>query len=251
MTRIRLMFLVVPALVFGLCGPAAAQPVLNPGGGGIPAAPGPGPNPPPPPPPPPERTPGIALTEPMWVAVDGQATGPFQPPEIAKKVMAREIIDETMVFTNSMNRWARAGDVAALQPLLKQAASATRKQAVPAVPQQGDREETARFTQFMLGEWVVDAPNPEPGFTIRTQMRYLPNATFRGFFTITGTLHDGRPMSSTKPWNGSWSVQPIDDRRFLLTIRSSEGATSAPYQILDQSRLRSENDGAIATRIAY
>ena len=227
-------------LVFGLASPAAAQPRLDPPG----SAPGG------PPPPPPSGTPGIGLTEPMWVAVNGQATGPFQPPEIAHKIATREIIGETMVFTNSMNRWVRAADVAALQPLL-QKAQASPPGAPPAVPPQprpGDREAMQRLEQFMVGEWLVETPGMYPGITLRTQVRYFPDGTYRGFQATVAHM-GGQQGTQTRPLNGRWTVQPLDAQRFILTVTGNLLVGSVTLEFLDPNRLRNSQDNYVSVRI--
>jgi hypothetical protein len=230
--------------LFLLAAALQAQPVL-------PGAPSAQP-PPPPPPPPPAGTPGIGLTEPMWVSVNGQATGPFQPQVIVEKIARREIIGETLVFTQSMNRWVRAADVAALQPLLQQAqsmppAGPPGAPHPPPQPPPGSHEQVQRLTMFLVGEWLVEVPGHYPGITVRTQTRYFPDGTYRGFQATIVAGGSGVPSGGvTRPHNGRWSVQPIDDRRFTLSLTGPQMAGSVALEILDQNRLRNETDNYVA-----
>jgi hypothetical protein len=245
--------------LLGAVATSQAQPVPpgqgpGPGPGG---PPGVQPPPPPPPPPPPGGTPGIALTEPMWVAVNGQTTGPFEPRVIAEKIARREIIGETLVFTQSMNRWVRAADVAALQPLLQHAQGGRTTVGPPGAPlpppqpPPGSQEQIQRLTMFMVGEWMVEVPGQYAGLTVRTQTRYYADGNYRGFQTITAAGGAGLPpASSTRPHNGRWTVQPIDDRRFTLSLTGPQMAGSLVLEILDQNRMRNEVDNYVAIRIA-
>lgn len=248
MTRTGLV-LVIAALAFGSAGPAAAQPVLPPAGGG--PSGGRGIGPPPPPPPSEEREPGIALREPMWVSVRGEATGPFEPPVIMQKIEAREIIAETQVYTRSLNRWVRAGEVAALQPLLQRAAASPRS-GTPAPPGPDDREEAARFRQYMLGEWEYDGPpEPKSGAPSRVFLRYRPDGTYRGYITHTFTTKHGDKDPASAPMTGKWAVKPVSDRRFLLRMDAGKGVVDLPYEILDDNRTRDLNTGVIAIRTGF
>jgi hypothetical protein len=254
-TKRGLTVTVVAIAVLGMVGLLQAQPVppgRSPGGGPSIQPPAP----PPPPPPPPSGTPQIALTEPMWVAVNGQATGPFEPRMIAEKIARREIIGETLVFTQSMNRWVRAADVAALQPLLQQAQGGGGIGGPPGIPQPppapppGTNEQIQRLTNFMIGEWMVETPGHYQGITVRTQTRYFADGNFRGFQATTVAGGGGVPPNTvTRPHNGRWSVQPIDDRRFTLTLTGAQMAGSVVLEILDQNRLRNETDNYVAIRI--
>jgi hypothetical protein len=185
----------------------------------------------------------------MWVAVNGQSTGPFEPPVIAQKIAAREIIGETLVFTNSINRWTRAADLAALQPLLRQAQAGTPPPAPPPTPPAGDNEAIARLTQYMTGEWMVETPGQYAGLTVRTQLRYFPDGNFRGARLLIGANPGGAPFTQTTPLNGRWSVTPIDDRRFVLTFTGASLAGSVSLEILDQNRLRNEQENYISVRV--
>ncbi len=205
--------------------------------------------PPPPPPPPQASTPGVALNEPMWIAVNGQTTGPFEPNAIVQKIAAREIIGETLVFTNSMNRWVRASDVAALQPLLRQAQAGAPQPGIPPTPPAGDNEQIARLTQFMVGEWMTETPGMYQGITVRMQTRYFPDGTFRGYSTLIAAMGGGPSGTQTRPHNGRFTIQPIDDRRFVLTLTGAQLAGSTAMEILDQNRLRNEQDNYTAVRI--
>ncbi|MCC7346566.1 MAG: DUF4339 domain-containing protein [Variibacter sp.] len=240
--------LLIAAMVLGLSAAGGAQPQLP---GGQPRVGGP--PPPPPPPQPPPTPPGVGLNEPMWVAVNGQPTGPFEPPVIFQKIAAREIIGETLVFTNSMNRWVRAADVAALQPALRQAQAGGGGGGggmppgpnPPPLPPSGGQEAIQRLEQFMLGEWMVEQPGMYQGITVRTQTRYLKDNTFVGFQVLVGQMGSG----STRPHNGRWSVQPIDDRRFMLTLTGAQLSGTVTLEIVDPNRLRNTQDNYISFRI--
>lgn len=235
----RFLSLVVTLIAAFASGPVDAQPRIGPQSGSTGG----------PPPPPASNASPIALNEPMWVAVNGQSTGPFQPPEIVRKISVREIIGETMVFTNSINRWTRAADVAALQSLLQQAQAGAPAPSPPPAPPSGDNEAVARITQFVVGEWMVEQPGMYQGLTVRTQIRYFPDGNFRGARHLIGANPGGGPYTQTTPLNGRWSVQPIDDRRFVLTFTGASMAGSVQLEVLDQNRLRSEQDNYISIRV--
>lgn len=261
---LRRLLIVVAAVLLaaGLSSGASAQPTLQPGGGlpgGGSGGSGSGGSGPaggggrPPPLPTPERAPEIALTEPMWVAMHGQPTGPFEPPVIAQKIMAREILGETLVYTASMSGWLPASSVAALQPLLRQAAASAGGRGMPPAPPPlpppgNDREAIQRLTQFVVGEWLVETPGMYPGITVRVQTRYFADGTYRGFHALVGSV-GGAPATQSRPLVGRWTVQPLDDRRFMLQLMGGQEAGTATLEILDPNRLRNFQEGYIAIRI--
>lgn len=257
MTRSRVV-LVIVALALGFAGPGAAQPVIGPSAGGeasdddgLPPG-GAGPAQPQPPLPPSPETPGIALQEPMWVAVDGKTTGPFEPPEIARKIMAGEIAGDTLVYTGSLNRWVRAGEVAVLAPLLRHVA----ERGGSGASAKGDAERVARFTEYMLGEWEFAWPFAPDGAPARAYVRYRPDGTFRGYVTTTDVDQKGWRTSDSEFRGGTWSVQPVDDRHFELLLSYVVKATGenfngkTQYEILGPNRKRETDTKEIAVRVA-
>ena len=83
------------------------QPGINPGfSGGAPQATAPQPPPMPGPPPLPQLN--------LFVALNGQQSGPFEAPALQQMVMSGQLTRETLVWKQGMASWAAAGTVAEL-----------------------------------------------------------------------------------------------------------------------------------------
>ena len=83
------------------------QPGINPGfSGGAPQAAAPQPPPMPGPPPLPQLN--------LFVALNGQQSGPFEAPALQQMVMSGQLTRETLVWKQGMASWAAAGTVAEL-----------------------------------------------------------------------------------------------------------------------------------------
>jgi hypothetical protein len=65
------------------------------------------------PPPPPSSGPAV------YIAVDGETTGPFNAKQLTQKLRDGALDRSTMVWMEGMDEWAPAGEVDALQALLK------------------------------------------------------------------------------------------------------------------------------------
>jgi len=81
------------------------QPGITPGFSGGAAQPPPMPGPPP--------LPQLNL----FVAINGQQTGPFEAPALQQMVMSGQLTRETLVWKQGMANWAAAGTVAELTPV--------------------------------------------------------------------------------------------------------------------------------------
>jgi hypothetical protein len=137
---------------------------------------------------------------------------------------------------------------AAAQPQIQPPAQQPRPQP-PSVPPAGSNEAIDRFMQYVTGEWLVETPGQYAGLTVRLQVRYLPDATFRGARYLIGANPGGAPFTQTTPVTGRWSVTPIDDRRFVLTVTGASLSGSTTLEVLDQNRLRNEQENYIAVRV--
>ena len=68
------------------------------------------------------------------VAVNGQATGPYNLITVAKMIGAGEIIKETLVWTSGMVDWAKAGEVPALRDLFDNETNTSKAKEMPPIP---------------------------------------------------------------------------------------------------------------------
>ena len=64
------------------------------------------------------------------VAVNGQATGPFDMNTLAQMIVAGTLLKESLVWTNGMANWSKAGDVTELQNLFP---------TMPPIPEENDK----------------------------------------------------------------------------------------------------------------
>lgn len=65
----------------------------------------------------PAAPPPLPQETPYHVAVGGQQTGPFPMDDLRRKAAGGELTRDTLVWTQGMDAWTRAGDVPALAPL--------------------------------------------------------------------------------------------------------------------------------------
>ena len=111
-----------------------------------------------------------------------------------------------------------------------------------------DYDEPAR--RFLLGEWYVEQPSPvTTSAVVRTQVRYFPDASFRGFQQTVASFGGPQPYIATQPLNGRWTVQGMGQSRFMLTLQSPTGVSTSVLDILDRNHLRNNDAGYVATRI--
>ncbi len=200
-----------------------------------------------------------AAFEPLYVAVNQQPTGPFGAEEIARKIAAGEITAQTLVYAPGLGQWTPAGQVPVLAPLLARQAQATpgglppipNNQPLPqpnfAPPGTGSSAEEQRLENYLYGEWMREEPMPmAPQVTRRIQIRFLQGGDF---YAITTLMMQGLP-GTTQPSRGRWAVQPMQERRFVITTTGQDGAGSTQVEILDNNTMRDVTTGTPIRRIA-
>lgn len=217
--------------------PPPAPPPLVTGGGAVP-----------PPPPPP-----VDLK--IFVAVNGQTTGPFNEAQLKTMIAAGNLKPETLVWKDGMANWAAASTVAALQPLMVAAK--------PAFDAKG----------FLTGTWEarnlkVPLPGvPEGGLMSGTTL-YSPDGTFQSFGTIRANVPNPMRPGTTNLMHmqiqsvGTYTVAVLSETRFVIqtdsTITMNVGNGIPPstekvtgsqtVDILDRNTVRSE-EGYVSYRI--
>lgn len=191
-------------------------------------------------------TPAVPAGEPMWVSVDGRQTGPFDRAAITAKVTAGEIGVDTFVYTRSLGRWVKAGDVAELKPLF---AGAPTPIPPPPTPTGDDRA-----ADYIVGEWFSEGPTPNqiPGLGFEMQLRvqivYRSDKSYRGYAqTIVAYPNMPPQIAETRPFEGRWSVKALNEREFMVTLTGSVNETRR-FEILDHDRVRNPDTGAVSVR---
>lgn len=230
--------LVAPALVIGVMAAsvAAAQGVEGPKPGTAgPAAPAPSGDRPPPltRPAAPAQVP-VGEAPAFFVDVNGQPQGPFTLQQLAEWAAAGRLSAETLVWRRGTPDWQPAQLMPELRPMLSAGP--------PAVPHR------MRFERFMLGTWEEQSRHGT--ISVSTTLRFASDGSFSGVqrSQLAGT---SAPALAT-PVTGTWSVEAMGDRRFVLTLTPREEGfrRQVTTQILvDDQQIRNEETGAISRRV--
>lgn len=232
-------------------------------GGGEDASPGEGAAPPPgggavtPPPPPPEDEVEKVVTPPpppppeaqleVYVAVNGQTTGPFNAGQLRAKVLAGELTGDTYVWMDGMAEWKRAREVPELAPILA------------AAPEKPDFDAVA----FLSGSWESDPQQMQvPGAEraeIRGTIEYRRDGSFEGFGTLSMTAQ-GFTQTMGFTMSGTFKTQNASAEGFFVTqdgnvtYQTPTGpltetvSTAFKLTILDQDTVTTD-DGTRSRRI--
>ncbi len=263
--------LVLAMLAFGAIGTSTAQaqtqgtlldPAANPNQPGVAGAGAGGALPPPAPPPaiaggggavPPPPPPPTGMK--VFVAVNGQTTGPFDEAQLKTMIQAGNLKPDTLIWKEGMANWSAASTVAEMQPLLVAAK--------PAFDAKG----------FLVGTWEardlkVPMPGVPEGGLMSGTTAYSPDGSFRSFGMIRVNMPDPMRPGATNLMQlriqsvGTYTVTPMSETRFVIQTDSTvtmsvgngippttEKATgSQTIDILDRNTVRSD-EGYVSYRI--
>lgn len=183
--------------------PGTAQPV-QPGA----VAPAPGAGGPPPlatQPPPLNQPPAVPTIKPYFVAVNGQAAGPFDEATLRQMIARGELKRDTLVWAEGMADWTPADKVDELAPLLA------------AVPPEVKFNPTA----FLTGNWRGDpVPTRIPGFTsaqVEGTATYTADGRLIIYGKLVGVSVQGMRISMTISGDGTYKAEMQGEKRIIVT----------------------------------
>lgn len=233
-------------------GVVVTAPPTQPPAGGVATPPPPPPpanavvTPPPPPPPAPQMQ--------VFIAVNGQTSGPFNAQQLEGKAKAGELTLETTVWQDGMANWAAAKTVPEVQAI------------VVANPPAFDPK------GFIVGSWQVSNANvPIPGVPGGGVLNGTTNYGADGSVTIFGTIQVSQPnpaspgqmmqFSITITASGTYTVTPMNSSVFIVNptmtltmsapgMASQSQPANDPIQltVIDRNTVR-DSDGLVSRRV--
>jgi hypothetical protein len=195
---------------------------------------GPAPVPPPPPPPPPEAT--LAF----WVAVNGQAAGPYAVAQMRPLVAQNQLTPQTFVLPVGAQEWRPAQSYPEL-------AAVFAAQPNPA-PQGPD------FKTYILGGWRLGPrQDPATGMLLVFDNYFLPDGTLNAVVTAQSQESNFQGGGSLPPvqqaYSGRWTVRGLSQDRFTLETIVNGFTSTNTLRIVDRNTLFNETAGMNAIRI--
>ena len=180
---------------------------------------------------PPPLPPSEAST--FFVEANGRPEGPLTLQQMAERIAARRLTATTLVWRSGTPNWQQAQHIAELRPLFSN------------VPPPPPPERV--FERLMLGTW--EEQSRQGAIVVMTTLRFGPEGTFSGVQRSQMAGTNLPPLAT--PVNGTWRVEVVDERRFVLTLSPRDGTrpASATHTMIDENQIRNEETGAIARRV--
>jgi hypothetical protein len=164
---------------------------------------------------------------------NGQPVGPLSVAELQERAQRGIVKGETLVWKQGAPAWMPARDVPELR-----AALAALPPPVPVAEQ---------YKRLLVGTWQVQTTD-HYGLTTNTTLTYNADGTYSGVVTQS---YQG--ISVPQPTNGTWTVQPVSESKFSLTVapagRNMGGPATAVLRVLDGNNLYNDTDRYQARRV--
>ena len=197
---------------------------------------------------PPKNTPPPLPQINFFVALNGQAAGPFNQMQLQQMVNAGQLNRQTLVWQDGMTDWAPAGGISELTAMLPPPTLAAKP--APTTP--------IDATRYLTGVWNVANGKMPAG---AQQAKFSGNITYQPGGTYTArvemkTLGGGGQMPDTfdVTGRGTWtatmvgtdriSVSSVDDIQMTSKntgqTQQAQSSDTAVYMIIDQNSLRDE-----------
>lgn len=140
----------------------------------------------------------------VFIAVNGQTTGPFGAEQIRQMVQSGQLTKTTMVWIEGMAAWTPAGQVSQLDEFFVGA---------PPPPVEFNAAE------FLSGTWQAE-PSPlqipnASNASVQGTVTYRSDGTFEGYGTMTITVQ-GYTQQMNFTLKGTWTVQNVTKDSFVL-----------------------------------
>jgi hypothetical protein len=169
----------------------------------------------------------------FFIEQNGQPVGPLSVAELQTRAQQGAVRGETLVWKQGTPTWMAAKDVPELR-----AALAAIPPPVPVAEQ---------YKRLIVGTWQVQTTD-HYGLMTNTTLTYNPDGTYSGVVTQT---YQG--ISVPQPTNGTWTVQPVSEGKFSLTVapagRNMGGPATAVLRVIDNNSLYNDTDRYQARRI--
>lgn len=191
----------------------------------------------------------------IFVALNGEPSGPFNQAQLQQMATAGQLNPQTLVWKEGMADWAPAGGVAELQAIIQVPAPGPGPKPDPTKPMDAAR--------YLTGLWTVPNGKMPVGAqqaTFSGNINYQADGTYSAKVEMS-TLGGGGQMPDTYDVTakGTWtatmlgsdriSVSSVDDIAMTSKItgqtQQAQSSDTAIYSIVDQNTLRDEFGNAM------
>ncbi len=184
----------------------------------------------------------------FFVALNGQAAGPFNQMQIQQMMASGQIAAQTLVWKEGMADWAPIARVPELQAMVQ----------TPRATPQPEPNAPMDATRFFTGRWTVQngtIPAGAQQARITGIMNYMADGSYTAKATMTmpggsGQMEETYDVTGKGTWTAALlgsdriSVSSVDD--ITMTSRNTgqsqqaQSSDSSTFQIVDQNTLRDE-----------